>query len=44
MHLSIYLSIYAYRNFRTNAIVRLPHPWSGENQVLEMLLAPSTDN
>ena len=36
--------MYAYRNLTTNVIVRLPHPWSGESQVQEMLLAPSTDN
>ena len=27
-----------------NAMVRLPHPWSGDGQDREMFLAPSADN
>ena len=32
-----------YTNLQVNAIVRLPHPWSGDNQGQETFLAPSVD-
>ena len=35
--------IYIYTNLLVNAIVRLPHPWSGYSQGQEMFLAPSAD-
>ena len=31
-------------NFPVTAIVRLPHPWRGDSQGQETLLAPSADN
>ena len=36
--------IYIHRNLPVNAIVRLLHPRSGENQGWEMCLAPSADH
>ena len=41
MYLCIYIHIY--RNLPVNAIVRLPHPRSGDSQGQEKLLAPSAD-
>ena len=32
-----------YTNLPVNAIVRLPHPWSGDSQGQETFLAPSAD-
>ena len=32
-----------YTNLAVNAIVRLPHPWSGDSQGQETFLAPSAD-
>ena len=40
----IYIYIYIYINLRVNAIIRLPHPWSGDSQGQETFLAPSADN
>ena len=40
----IYIYIYIYTNLPINAIVRLPHPWSGDSQGQEMFLPPSADN
>ena len=39
----IYIYIYIYTNLPVNAIVRLPHPRSGDSQGQETLLAPSAD-
>ena len=44
----IYINIYIlyiniYINLPVNAIVRLPHPWSGDSQGQETFLAPSAD-
>ena len=39
----IYIYIYIYVNLPVNAIVRLPHPWSGDRQVQKTFLAPSAD-
>ena len=39
----IYIYIYIYTNLPVNAIVRLPHPRSGDSQGQETFLAPSTD-
>ena len=38
----IYIYIYVYK-FTKNAIVRLPHPWSGDSQGQETFLAPPAD-
>ena len=35
--------MYIYTNLQTNAIVRLPHPRSGDSQCEETFLAPSAD-
>ena len=35
--------IYIYTNLPVNAIVRLPHPRSGDSQGQETFLAPSAD-
>ena len=35
--------MYIYTNLSVNAIVRLPHPWSGDSQGQETFLAPSAD-
>ena len=35
--------IYIYTNLPVNAIVRLPHPQSGDSQGQETFLAPSAD-
>ena len=32
-----------YTNLAVNAIVRLPHPWSGDSQDQETFLVPSSD-
>ena len=42
----IYCGIYIhiYTNLPVNAIVRLPHPRSGDSQGEETFLAPSADN
>ena len=42
-YVNIYIYIYIYTNLPLNAIVRLPHPWSGDSQGQETILAPSTD-
>ena len=39
----VYVYVYIYTNLPVNAIVRLPHPWSGDSQGQETFLAPSTD-
>ena len=39
----IYIYIYIYTNLPVNAIVRLPHPQSGDSQGQETFLAPSAD-
>ena len=39
----IYIYIYIYVNLPVNAIVRLPHLWSGDRQVQKTVLAPSAD-
>ena len=39
----IYIYIYIYTNLPVNAIVRLPHPRSGDSQGQETFLAPSAD-
>ena len=39
----IYIYIYIYTNLPVNAIVRLPHPWSGDSQGQDTFLAPSAD-
>ena len=49
MYLDIYgkgfkvIYIYIYTNLPVNAIVRLPHPPSGDSQGPETFLAPSAD-
>ena len=42
-YIYIYIYIYIYVNLPVNAIVRLPHPWSGDRQVQKTFLAPSAD-
>ena len=42
-YVDIYTYIYIYVNLPVNAIVRLPHPWSGDRQVQKTFLAPSAD-
>ena len=47
MCIYIYIYIYCmcvYTNLPVNVIVRLPHPWSGDSQGQEMVLASSADN
>ena len=39
----IYIKIYIYTNLPVNAIVKLPHPRSGDSQGQERFLAPSAD-
>ena len=39
----MYIYIYIYTNLPVNAIVRLPHPQSGDSQGQETFLAPSAD-
>ena len=39
----IYIYIYIYTNLPVDAIVRLPHPRSGDSQGQETFLAPSAD-
>ena len=39
----IYIHIYTYTNLPVNALVRLPHPQSGDSQGQETFLAPSAD-
>ena len=39
----IYIYVYIYRNLPVNAIVRLPHPPSGDSQGQETFLAPSAE-
>ena len=41
-YIYIYIYIYIYK-FIKNAIVRLPHPWSGDSQGQETFLAPPAD-
>ena len=43
MYLCIYIYIYIHTNLPVNAIVRLPHPRSGDSQGQETFLAPSAD-
>ena len=43
IYIRIYIYIYIYTNLPVNAIVRLPHPRSGNSQGQETFLAPSTD-
>ena len=43
MYIYIYIHIYVYTNLPINAIVRLPHPQSGDSQGQETVLAPSAD-
>ena len=37
----MYIYIYIYKNLPVNAIVRVPHPRSGDSQGQETFLAPS---
>ena len=39
----MYIYIYIYTNLPVDAIVRLPHPRSGDSQGQETFLAPSAD-
>ena len=39
----IVIYIHIYTNFPVNAVVRLPHPQSGDSQGHETFLAPSAD-
>ena len=39
----MYIYIYIHTNLPVNAIVRLPHPRSGDSQGQETFLAPSAD-
>ena len=39
----MYIYIYIHTNLPVNAIVRLAHPWSGDNQGQETFLTPSPD-
>ena len=39
----IYIYIHTHTNLPVNAIVRLPHPWSGDSQGQEKFLAPSAE-
>ena len=39
----IYIYIHTHTNLLVNAIVRLPHPQSGDSQGQETFLAPSAD-
>ena len=40
----MYIYIYIYtKNLQVNALVRVPHPRSGDSQVMETFLAPSDD-
>ena len=41
MHVCMYIHIYI--NLLVNAVVRLPHPRSGDSQGQETALAPSAD-
>ena len=45
IHIYMYIYIYTYihTNLPVNAIVRLPHPRSGDSQDQETFLAPSVD-
>ena len=40
----MYIYTYVYTNLPSNAIVRLPHPGSGETRGQEMFLASYADN
>ena len=40
---NIYIYIYIYTNLPVNAIVRIPHPRSGDSQGQETFLAPSAE-
>ena len=42
-YIHIYIYIYTHTNLPVNAIVRLPHPWSGDSQGQEKFLAPSAE-
>ena len=43
LYIYIYIYIYIYTNLPVNAIVRLPHPRSGDSQGQETFLALSAD-
>ena len=43
LSLYIYIYIHTHTNLPVNAIVRLPHPHSGDSQGQEKFLAPSAD-
>ena len=43
MYVCVYIYIYIHTNLPMNAIVRLPHPQSGDSQGQETFLAPSAD-
>ena len=43
VYIYIYIYIYIYTNLPVNAIVRLPHPRSGDSQGQETSLATSAD-
>ena len=43
MYINIYIYIYLHANLPVNAIVRLPHPRSGDIQSQETFLASSAD-
>ena len=42
-YIYIYIYLYIYANLPVNAIVRLPHPRSGDSQGQETFLAPSAN-
>ena len=42
-HTHTYIYMYIYINLSVNAIVRLPHPRSGDSKGQESFLAPSAD-
>ena len=43
IYIFIYIYIYIYKNSLVNAIIRIPHTRSGDNQDQETFLAPSGD-
>ena len=43
VYIYIYTYLYMHANLPVNAIIRLPHPWSGDSKGQETFLAPSAD-
>ena len=43
IYIYIYIYVYVYTNLPVNAIVRLPHPWSGNSQGQETFFVLSAD-